>query len=165
MELLKYDNTWKQFYEIEKSHLLKALSGQKICGIEHIGATSVSSCMTAGTIDLLLSIQNSIDFFTIKNILRRKGYQCIEEKSDSVNVIFLVRRNAKRNIVATIRLVENGSILHQQILSFKFYLQEDQLHIKEYNDFRAELIKKYGDSIAKYQEEKSAYIESIINKL
>ena len=161
MELLKFNNDWKHFFEAEKEILSNALKGQKICSIEHIGATSLVMCKTAGTIDLMLSIPSSIDFVTIKNILERKGYKCDEEKSDYINLMYFVRRNQKRAIVATVRLVEQGSIAHRELIGFKFYLKENQLHVKKYNEYRESLIKNNG-SISEYQNAKSAYIESIL---
>lgn len=163
MKLLKFSNNWKHFFASEKEHLLKALKGQEITNIEHIGATSVVMCETAGTIDLLLTIPNGIDFVTIKNILVRKGYKFIENKSDYLNIMYFVRRNAKGCIVATLRVVEHGSKMHRSIIAFKYWLQEKRLHVNKYNDFRRALIEKVGDDISLYQSTKNNYIESILN--
>ena len=163
IKLLKFNNNWKHFYAHEKELLLKTLKGQEISNIEHIGATSVVMCETAGTIDLLLTIPNSLDFVTIKNILVRKGYKFFEEKSDYTNIMFFGRRNSKGGVVATIRVVEHSSIMHRRIIAFKYWLQENRLHVNKYNDFRKALIEKCENDVAKYQTTKSDYIESIIN--
>ena len=163
MKLLEFNNNWKHFFNSEKELLSKALANQEISNIEHIGATSVVMCATAGTIDLLLSIPNSIDFVTIKNILVRKGYKFIEDKSDYFNLMYFVRKNTKGGIVATLRLVEHSSKTHREILAFKYWLQENRIHVNKYNEFRRTLIEKCGNDIKKYQDTKKGYIESVLN--
>ena len=162
MKLVKFSNNWKHFYAIEKEQLLKALNGQQISDIEHIGATSVVMCETAGTIDLLITIPNNLDFVTIKNILVKKGYSFDESKSDYLNIMYLTRKNNK-GIVATVRIVEQGSIMHRSIIGFKYWLQESRIHVNKYNEFRRVLIEKCGNDISLYQSTKSGYIESIVN--
>ena len=162
--LLNFNNNWKIYFERERDYLIAALGSIKYENIEHIGATSVVLCKTAGTIDLLLSIKNKIDFITVKNVIIRKGYQVIENLSNYDKEVFFVRRNKYGKIVATIRLVEYCSDEYNRIVSFKYYLRQSEQHVKRYNDFRETLIKKCGRNYKKYQSVKADFIESVLNE-
>ena len=162
-QLLPFSNNWKDYFAQEKALLLRALQGQKVSKIEHVGATSVVLCGTAGTIDVLLGIPNSLDLITIKNILVRKGYRFIEGQSDYLNMLFFVRRNQNNQIVATIRVVEYGSDVYNRIMAFKYYLKERDANVKTYNDFRNALLEKTNGDMPQYQKVKQDYIESVLH--
>ena len=147
--LLPFDNRWKKYFAKEKELLSKALVGQKINSIEHIGATSVVMCGTYGTIDLLLAIPSYLDFLTIKNLLDKKGYEFIQRGS-LLEELFFVRRNEKKQIVATIRLVEYASQKYKEYETFKIYLKalevnntpsaSQQMKVAEKDVFLSEII-------------------------
>ena len=162
IQLIPFNNKWKDFFNREKKMLLNVLKGQQVIEVEHIGATSVLLCETAGTIDLLCTIQNKYDLTTIKNLLVINGYQYIPSFSD-LECFFFIRRNKKKQIVATIRVVEQASLIHKQMILFKYYLREKRSHVKSYNSFREALLKNCEGDPKKYREVKGNYIASILN--
>ena len=157
----KFSENWRQFFQKEKAILSNALSDQKISMIEHIGATSVVLCNTAGTIDILLSIPSDLDLFTVKNVLSIRGYIFVEEKSTTTTLFFL-RRDENGHIVATVRLVEYASDDYNKYKLFKFYLKEKDSHVTKYNDFRYTLAVNSKGNHQEYEKGKAAYIESIL---
>ena len=161
MKLVNFSNKWKDYFATEKQILLSALHGQKVMGVEHIGATSVVLCATSGTIDLLCVIPNMIEFITIKNILASRGYQYLKSMSTD-DCFTYARRNENNQIVCTVRVVEQASRIHQEIILFKEYLREREKHVLSYNLFRQTLIDQNIDA-QKYQEIKRNYIRSILN--
>ena len=161
MKLIDFSNNWKNYFTKEKELLLNALEGHPVLEVEHIGATSVVLCKTCGTIDLLCSIQSSVEFFSYKNILTRRGYQFINSLSNNDCFVF-VRRNEKKQIVSLIRLVEHASETYKKIILFKYYLKEKTAHVMAYNQFRETLLAQVGDDAKKYQQIKANYIESIL---
>ena len=163
MELLPFNDYWKDCFQNEKKLLLEALAGHEVISVEHIGATSVLMCKTAGTIDLLCSIQDKIEMFTYKNILAIKGYQYVPSESDQ-NCFMFVRKNKDKKIIATIRLVEHASDAYMNIVLFKYYLQEGMKAVIKYNDFREALIEKCNGNFKVYQKRKKIFIESILNE-
>ena len=161
IKLLPFSNNWKAYFEDEKAILLNAIKGQPFEQVEHIGATSVLMCKTAGTIDLLLSIPTKLDFFTFKNLLVTKGYTFVEAKSNNA-VMFFYRRNAKNQIVCTLRIVEYASRAYNEIKLFKHHLKEKASHVDKYNEFRETLVQQCGDDYNKYNSTKERYIKSIL---
>ena len=162
VSLKNFDDNWKVFFKKEKERLLSVLSGQDVVSIDHIGATSVVMCKTSGTIDVLVTIQDKIEFFTVKNLLNRFGYEYVDHLSDIFHCLFFLRRNTKRQIICTIRVVENASEEHMKYIGFKQYLKSGQGKVKKYNEARKIMIEKTGGKPAEYQKMKSDYIESIL---
>lgn len=160
MELKKYNQKWKVAFDREKARLEDMLREQRVASIEHIGATSVEGCSTLGTIDILLSVYDRLDFFTIKNILAAHGYQYIQGKSNDLDDLFFIRRNSKKQIIATIHLVHYASITYQEYILFKFYLLEGNNAFK-YNE-RRERVLLSGAGANEYQKDKSEYIEYVL---
>lgn len=162
LKLIEFNDHWKDCYVREKRKLLATLKGQKISNIEHIGATSVVMCQTCGTIDVLCSIPNKIEFTTIKNILVANGYQYLASMS-SDDCLVLARRNNNKRIVSLVRVVEHASKTHKEHILFKYYLREKESHVKIYNDFRKTLLLQCGGDAKEYQKVKKNYIESILH--
>ena len=161
LRLINFNDKWKDYFIAEKQILLNALHRQKVLGIEHIGATSVVLCATAGTIDLMCIIPSMIEFLTIKNLLTTRGYQYLKSMSTD-DCYTYARRNEKNQIVALVRVVEQASKIHQEIVLFREYLRENEKHALSYNAFRQALINQNVDA-KKYQEIKKNYIESILH--
>ena len=159
--LTKFSNNWKNIFEKEKERLFNSLGEFKINEIEHIGATSVVLCDTYGTIDILLSTRTYLDLITVKNILVRKGYTYVSHLSDDFKDIFMVRKNEKNQIVATIHIVEYASIIYQEYLLFKFHLREGS-NAKKYNTFRETLLENCNGDIKEYRKTKTEYIKYIL---
>ena len=161
IQFYKFSERWHLYFEREKRILSNALEDQRYVKIEHVGATSVVLCNTSGTIDILLSINSELDFFTIKNVLLRKGYSFVKDKSNS-HIFFFFRRDENKKIVATVRLVEFAGEEYNKIKLFKYYLQEKNEHAIRYNELRNSLaINTHGDR-KEYEKGKIAYILSIL---
>ena len=162
MELKQYNPKWKIAFRKESESITKLLTGQKIAKIEHIGATSVLNCSTLGTIDILLSLQDHLDFITVKNILSKNGYEFIKKKSNDFEDLFFIRRNEKKQIVSTLHLVHYASITYQQYILFKFYLEEGS-NVLKYNKRREDALKAGKGDVKEYQKDKIDYIKYVLN--
>ena len=153
-----FDDNWKFYFYKERDNLLELLKKQEVSAIEHIGSTSVVMCKAAGTIDILLSIPDKIEMFTIKNILTSNGYKYIESMSDMDTFMFMRVHNGK--VVCTIRLMEHATPLYNDIMLFKYWLRSNRLNVKKYNEFREQILQKFNGDGKRYYEEKINYITS-----
>ena len=162
IRLVDFNDHWKNFFSKEKNMLLDALRGQKVLGVEHIGATSVVLCKTCGTIDLLCIIPSKIEFITIKNLLVSKGYQYLQSMSNDECYTF-ARRNDKNQIVSITRVIEQASVFHKEVVLFKGYLRESDRNVRDYNNFRKALLENCGGDAKEYQKVKQNYIRSILH--
>ena len=164
MRLIDFNDDWKEYFKSFEEELLVLFMGQKVNTIEHIGATSVVLCGTAGSIDILVSIPDAIEFITLKNILlkRGKGYSFVVSRSDYLNHMFFIKRNKKHEIVATIRIVEYASDEYNRIKGFQQYLKQKSDHVIKYNEFREVALNRCGGNNKKYQLAKENYIKEIV---
>lgn len=160
-KLIQFNNKWKNMFAIEQDMILAALGDYKIEKIEHIGATSVVLCGTYGTIDILLSVQDRMNLVVVKNILVGKGYEYVAHLSDDMKDIFMIRKDDKGRIVATIHIVEYASVTYQEYILFKFHLREGNNAIK-YNKTREAILEKCDGDHKEYRKQKAEYIRYIL---
>jgi len=160
-KLAPFNEKWKLMFQREEKKLIDILNGQNIEQIEHIGATSVDSCDTFGTIDILVSAHSYLDLISIKNILIKHEYQYIKHLSEDLRCLMFIKRNNKKQIIATVRVVEFASIAYQEFILFKYYLMEGRNALR-YNAVRENYLSD-GD-IKKYQRSKTEHIRYILKK-
>ena len=158
-QLRIFNDNWKHYFSREKEKLLSILKGQDICDIEHIGATSVVLCKTAGTIDILISIPDMVEMFTIKNLLVKNGYRFVESMSNDLDeLVFMRVHNGK--VVCTVRLMEQACDKYRDIILFKCYLRASKKNVIKYNEYREILLKNCHGDGALYHQGKVDYITS-----
>lgn len=162
LKLVDYCDGWQKIFLEEKKKLLVALHGQRVLGVEHVGATSVVLCKTCGTIDILCLIPSKYELETIKNILSTRGYQFLKSMSTDECYTF-ARRNEKKQIVALVKVIEQASRFYKETILFKHYLREKEKHVLTYNQFRKALLEQCGGDVKQYQQTKKNYIESILH--
>ena len=162
LKLVDYCDNWKDAFLNEKKILSTALHGQRVLGIEHVGATSVVLCKTCGTIDIMCLIPSKYELETVKNILTTRGYQYLPSMSNEDCYTF-ARRNEKKQIVALIKVVEQASRIYKETILFKHYLRERESHVLTYNQFKKALLEQCNGDVKQYQKIKKNYIESILH--
>ena len=165
MKLLDFNDNWKEYFNSFEEELLVLFKGQKVNTIEHIGATSVVLCKTAGCVDILVSIPSAIDFVTLKNILLQngKGYSFVVTRSNYLTQMFFIKRNKKHEVVATIRIVEYAGETYNRIKGFQQYLKQKMDHVIKYNEFKQIALDKYRGNNLGYQKAKENYIKEIVD--
>ena len=158
-----FDDNWKFYFKKERDNLLELFKKQDISAIEHIGSTSVVMCKAAGTIDILVSIPDTIEMFTIKNILVSNGYKFIDSMSDMDCFVFM--RVYKGKVVCTIRVMEHASEKYNDFMLFKYYLRSNRMNVKKYNEFREKILAKFNGDGKRYYEEKINYITNKVSSI
>ena len=155
-------NEWDKAFISERNNLLFLLPQFKI-NVEHIGATSVNGCRSFRNVDIMISVHDFIDLQTIAMLLESKEYRLIKELS-SMDVLVLVKKKKVNKVAVTVRVVQYASNFYNRAKAFKVLLQENYQRVEKYNKYRDELIQKVGYDIAKYNEIKYNYINSLIDE-
>ena len=153
---------WDKAFISERNNLIFALPDFKM-NIEHIGATSVNSGRSFRNVDILLSVSNFADIYTIAMLLETKGYKEIRELS-TLGVVVLVKQKKVNRQTITLRVVQYGEEFYRRALAFKTLLQESSDRIQRYNIFREELIKEVNLDIASYNKTKYEYINNLVDE-
>lgn len=73
IELIVYEESWKERFEIEKTNIETVLSNYNL-HTEHIGSTALYDGFAKPIIDILIGIENEKDIQDIIEILIKNGY-------------------------------------------------------------------------------------------
>ncbi len=72
--LKEYNPSYKEWYEVEKDHILSVVNNEDVLRINHIGSSAVEGMIAKPIIDILLEINGSCDVTKLLNDLNTIGY-------------------------------------------------------------------------------------------
>ena len=130
--------------------------------IFHIGSTSIQTIGYAKPIiDILIVVKDiaKVDYFNEK--MKDLGYDPRGENGISCRRYF-TKGKEKRTHHVHVYQEGNGNI--EKHLSFKAYLIQHPDEAKKYGELKNKLAKKYPDDTYKYQKEKEAFVNGIVEK-
>lgn len=159
VKLEKYNPNWKTEFKKEKI-ILSDMFQDVALTIEHIGSTSVEGLSAKPIIDIAVGVKKLSDFEKVKEKFLRKPYTVKEE---SVPGEVLVRKGAWENITHFIHVMEVDSDRYKNAILFRDYLKENPKALKDYEELKTELAKKYADDRPSYTASKNDFINKIIN--
>lgn len=163
MEVLEYHpTTWEKVFATEVNNLRFNLPKFRF-NIEHIGATSVNNCRTFRNVDILLSVHDFKDIYTISMILQSKEYREVKEMS-TVDCVVLSRKAKLYGCGVTLRIVQHASPTYNRFICFQIYLKESFTRVMKYNEFRETLFEQVKYNINEYNKVKYDYINSLIDE-
>ncbi|WP_102125784.1 GrpB family protein [Deinococcus planocerae] len=81
VEVTEYDPEWPRLYEREAARL-RALLGERVLALEHVGSTAVPGLPAKPIIDLDLSLADSTDEAAYLPILEGAGYRLVLREPD-----------------------------------------------------------------------------------
>ena len=163
MSSLRFDpKGWDATYIAEKNNLLYLLSGFNF-KVEQIGATSINSGRSNRNVDIMVVAESIPDVYSIVSKLQTSKYKSLDYLSDS-EIVTLVKQTKVNGYGITLRVVANASRWHLRINAFQIYLNENYQNIKRYNDFRAELSRKYRHDWKSYYRCKRDFINAAIDE-
>lgn len=155
----KYNPIWKEMFNEEKENLEKIFKGVAI-QIEHIGSTAVEGLSSKPIIDIAVAVKKLTDFEKVKNYFEKEPYSI---KEDSVDDEILVRKGSVENRTHFIHVMEVDSKRYQDTIIFRNYLRENKEVLKQYEDLKNNLAKKYTEDRKMYTASKNEFIQKIIN--
>lgn len=154
--LVKYNPSWKQWYEEEKINLYKILQSQKFISINHIGSTSIGTIWAKPIIDIMIEVYNDCDLETFKTILEDNGYICMayDKKRITFNKGYTSKGFEQKVFHLHIRCDGDNDELY-----FRDYLIEHYDIAKEYEKLKLSLWKEYEYNRDMYTEAKGDFIK------
>jgi len=161
VELEEHREEWKKEYEREVSRL-KDLIGDKILGFEHIGSTAIHRIKAKPIIDMIAIVEDLEDSEMIVSVLEKHGYEH-RKNGDLKDRIFLAK-GSEDNRTHYLSLAEKESKFYRRTTAFRDYLKTHAEAAKQYSKLKEKLAGKHQDNRDKYTEEKTEFIEKIIEK-
>ncbi len=140
MEVQDYDLRWVEMYE-DESQKIKALLGDKLILMEHIGSTSIPGLASKPIIDMAVVVPSWKDAEALIEPLATLGYPSEASHVDESNAgeRLLFRKGNPTQFHLSIAYGDRGSFLERQIL-FRDYLRTHDDERDEYGKLKKELI-------------------------
>lgn len=156
----EYDSKWSKIFEEEKTNL-KEMFGDVAITIEHIGSTSIKGLASKPIIDIAVGVKSLTD---VSRILWKFEKEPYSVKEDSVPDEILIRKGPKENRTHFIHVMEINEPRYINVILFRDYLKAHNDSLKEYEDLKKELAKKYPNDRNMYLQGKELFISKIVEK-
>ena len=160
VKIEKFNTNWLNMFNEEKENL-KKIFGDLAITIEHIGSTSIEGLSAKPIIDILVSMNNLNDFDKIRSFFESEPYSI---KQDSVCDEILVRNGPEDNRTHFIHIMEINSKRYQDTIIFRDYLKKHKNALKEYENLKIALAKKYFNNRKLYSSLKNEFIQETIQE-
>ena len=161
--IAEYSSMWRELFAREKK-LLKAVIGETVGIIEHVGSTSVVGLAAKPIIDIMIGLY---DFSVANNLvpeIEALGYEYVPE----YEAVMPDRRYFKKRVGGTsthhLHMVEVGGEFWQRHLRFRDFLRANPGVATEYAALKKKLAALEWNDKNEYTDAKTAFIRNIENK-
>ncbi len=162
VRLLSYNPEWKKLYKKEEK-LLRFAIGKYVLDIQHVGSTSIPSSKAKPIIDIAIAVKSlEVGEKCIKP-LERLGYEHKHDAGIKGRHFFAKGSEMYRTHYIHIEKI-NGKLWKNHIL-FRDYLRSHKEVIKEYNELKEKLAKKYKDDRDTYTVKKDPFMKKIMKRI
>ena len=162
LELMDYQDNYKEIYEKEKENLLK-IYGDRIHQIDHVGSTSIIGIKSKPIIDILIQTNNLDEFKTFTEATVESETYTVK-KEPTMGGDYLIRKEEDGKVKAFIHVYQTGDMNGVTSIMFRDYLNTHEDERKRYEDLKVELYNKYKDDRHQYTYGKDEYIKGVIAK-
>jgi GrpB-like predicted nucleotidyltransferase (UPF0157 family) len=159
IELVPFNPQWEKTYQLE-SFRIKEKLGSSILDMRHIGSTAIPNIFAKPIIDIMIGIHNINSTETIIKQLIELGYEYLAEAGIPGRLYFRIRGKENYNIALC---TYQGEIWENNLL-FADYLRKHPVIAKRYSILKQELFNSGVNSLLKYSQLKSSFIDEIIKK-
>lgn len=154
-----YDPAWPERFAREAA-AIRAVMGDEIIELEHIGSTSVPGLPAKPTIDMLLAVDTFAPLDHYSAVLAPLGYKHQPHVNDSERLFFW--KGSPR--VYHLHLVEYATWEHQRHLLFRDYLRAHAEVAAQYAALKRKLAQRYKHDRTAYTSAKSEFINTTVEQ-
>lgn len=165
IEIVPYDPMWPRMFEIEKIHLLSCLTQNIVKRIEHFGSTAIPGLSAKPIIDMLVEVTCLEETKKIVvPILTSQGYEYFWRPTWGDDIppyyAWFIKRDGEGNRTHHIHMVERD-FEHWERLYFRDYLIEHPEIMKQYEDLKTSLARKFYNNRIAYTNAKTEFITRV----
>jgi GrpB-like predicted nucleotidyltransferase (UPF0157 family) len=147
-------------YEEEKEVLINIFKDENFI-YEHVGSTSIKGLAAKPIVDIAIGVSNldQID----KYVDTLKSMYTVKYNNDSDEILLI-----KENDVETfflIHILEKNSKRYLNLIKFRDILNKNPDIVKEYENLKLGLLKKYADNRKLYTQSKNDFIQGVLNNM
>ena len=155
-----FEENKKLYHSIERK--LRAKLGDSV-RIDHVGSTAIPGIMGKGIIDILVGVENSVEFESIRDILVGMGYYPSERSRTDIYQFFASTTEETGVGDTHIHLVIRDTDRYDEFLILRDYLLDNPSEAIAYSNHKKEILSR-NLSRAEYRETKSRYVSALIER-
>ena len=157
VKLEKNYEKWKKMFEEEKNNLNKIFD-DNFFKIEHVGSTAVKGLLAKPIVDIAIGLDSFENIKIYENKL--KEIYTFKENFKK-NEILLIKEN-KTETFFLIHILLFNDKRYQDMIRFRNILNNNKEILKEYEDLKITLSKKYANDRKMYTQSKNEFITNIL---
>lgn len=154
----QYSPEWKKQFEIE-AEILRPIFSNKAIFIEHIGSTAVPGLAGKPTIDILITVEKIGIADELSEKIESIGYKSLGDYINKGSRLFVKENNDTRLVNLHVFEAEHSHV--KDMLNLRDYFRSHPEVVKEYNDLKLDLFKKYPDDYGLYRKHKDEWMENL----
>lgn len=161
VELVSSRREWAEAYESEVDRL-HSLLDDRIIEFDHVGSTAVEGLTAKPIVDVLCLVESLEAAQELIPVLEDHGYE--HRPTDDVDDRVFLANGPRSRRTHYLSLTTPNSDTHREQLAFRDYLRANPDVATEYEELKRELAERYPNDRARYTEEKSAFVESVLER-
>lgn len=130
--------------------------------IDHVGSTAIPNMYGKNIIDILIGVNDNNEFNKIKEILEKNGFFASTRKD--IYQFFASTKEETKSGDIHIHLVIKDTDRYKEFLILKKYLLKNKEEVKNYSDFKKELLNKGIKDRNEYKKIKSEYVSKLLER-
>lgn len=158
VELLPYDEEWKNEFKKEKECLENLLKGYAL-DIQHVGSTSIPGICAKPIIDVAVAVKSTDVLYDIIELLRDSGYDIKNSIEDKGEV--LLAKGAPECRTHYVHVEVLGSEYWNNHILFRDYLLNHPEYIAMYEEMKRNTLDQFKER-KQYTAHKNEFIHRVI---
>lgn len=131
--------------------------------IDHVGSTAIPNIMGKNIIDILVGVEDSVEFRRCGELLQSKGYCPSEKSKTDIYQFFASTTQETKSGDTHIHLVVMGTDRYDEFIILRDYLLENPDEALAYSNYKKDIL-TLNLSRAEYREVKSRYVSALIER-
>lgn len=157
IEVVEYDSTWPELFELE-AKLIKQALGSNCIEIHHIGSTSIPGLSAKPVIDILPVVRDIQEVDKATKAMEFLGYEAKGEYGIGFRRYFQKDKEIRTH---NVHAYQEGDPEISRYLKFRDWMRSHLDDAKNYGNLKLELAKKFPHDILQYCNGKDAFVASI----
>lgn len=159
IRLVDYDPAWPRLFDREAARI-RAVLGERVLRLEHVGSTAVPGLAAKPIIDLLLVIRDSADEAAYLPAMEAAGYVLrIREPAWYEHRVF---KGPDTNV--NLHVFSPACPEARRMLAFRDHLRADEADRRRYESAKRDLAGRPWQYVQNYADAKTAVVEEILGR-
>lgn len=153
-----YNQDWNQMF-LEESQKIKAIFGDELIEIHHIGSTSVPGLKAKPIIDMMPVVKDIAKIDSFNELMTMLGYECMGELGMKGRRYFRKGGDDRTHQVHAFQADNIEDI--ERHLAVRDYLRTHAEAVVPYGDLKERLAKQFPNDIEAYMDGKDAFVKEL----